>query len=328
MTLKRFGILVAILSAGGIAQAQQAKPTEDKAPQPAVAKAPVSLANQLRNTVGFLRVVYGNPAKQIVGTCFFVYYPDDRLGKDRGFSYLVTNRHMAMPEIETGTPKSVDEAIVRLNLKFAHNGKESVEVPIDPRVRWHFPKDPSVDLAVVDLAPSQDIFDFQMIPMSLIGTKEVIQSSGVSPGDGVVFAGYFYQWAGAKRIQPIVRQGVLAMMPDEEVNTTLQKPGHIYFADAHAFHGNSGSPMFTSTRGIRGNSFSGGSYFLLGIVSGYFAEGVSFSLPAATVLTGEVHDNSGITTVVPGYELTDLLESPELKAERDRNFVNMNREKN
>jgi hypothetical protein len=112
MTLKRFGILVVILLASTtIVRAQQTKP-EDKAPQPAVAKAPVSLANQLRNTVGFLRVVYGNPAKQIVGTCFFVYYPDDRLGKDMGFAYLVTNRHMAMPEIETGTPKSVDEAIV------------------------------------------------------------------------------------------------------------------------------------------------------------------------------------------------------------------------
>jgi Trypsin-like peptidase domain len=316
MTLKRFGISVAILLASTIVQAQQTKP-EDKTPQPAVAKAPVSLTNQLRNTVGFLGVIYANHRKQIVGTCFFVYYPDDRLGKDRGFAYLVTNRHMAMPEIETGTPQPVDEAIVRLNLKSTQNGKESVEVPIDPIVRWHFPEDPSVDLAVVDLAPSQDIFDFQMIPISLIATKEVIQSSGVSPGDGVVFAGYFYQWAGTKRIQPIIRQGVLAMMPDEEVDTTLRKPGHIYFADAHAFHGNSGSPMFVNTGGIRGNMIGVGSYFLLGIVSGYFAEGVNFSLPAATVLTGEVHDNSGITTVVPAYQLRDLLESSELKAERD-----------
>lgn len=316
MTLKRFGFLVAMLSAGTLVRAQQAKP-DDKAPQSAVAKAPVSFGSQIRNTVGFLRVFYSNHTKQIVGTCFFVYYPDDRLGKDRGFVYLVTNRHMAMPGIETGTPELAEETAVRLNLKSAHNGKESVEVSTGPTVRWHFPEDPSVDLAVLDLAPSQDIFDFQMIPVSVLATREVIQSNGISPGDGVVFAGYFYQWAGARRIQPIVRQGVLAMMPDEDVRTTLGRPGHIYFADAHAFHGNSGSPMFVNTGGIRGNTIGFGSYFLLGIVSGYFAEGVDFSLPAATVLTGEVHDNSGITTVVPAYQLTDLLETPELKMERD-----------
>jgi hypothetical protein len=231
-------MLLAMLSAGSIAWAQQPKP-EDKAPQPSVAKAPISLANQLRNTVAFLRVIYGNPAKQIVGTFFFVYYPDDRLGKGNGFAYLVTNRHMAIPEIEDGNPQQLNQVLVRLNLKTSQNGRESAEVPLDPKQRWHFPKDASVDLAVIDLAPSQDIFDFQMIPASLIGTKEVIQSSELSPGDGVVFAGYFYQWPGAKRIQPIVRQGVLAMMPDEEVETTLRKPGHIYFADARAFHGNS-----------------------------------------------------------------------------------------
>jgi hypothetical protein len=50
-------------------------------------------------------------------------------------------------------------------------------------------------------------------------------------------------------------------------------------------------------------------------------------MPAATVLTHEVHDNSGITTVVPASELSDLLESPQLRAERDRAAVNLNRAK-
>jgi hypothetical protein len=154
--------------------------------------------------------------------------------------------------------------------------------------------------AVVPLAPSQETYDLLSIPFSLVATPELIEKNGISAGDGVVFAGYFYQWPGAKRIQPIVRQGVLAMMPEEDLNTTLRRPGRIYFADAHAFHGNSGSPIFVSYGGIRGSSFSPTSYLLLGIVSGYYPEGESFSVPAATVLTGEVRDNSGIATVVPG----------------------------
>jgi hypothetical protein len=58
------------------------------------------------------------------------------------------------------------------------------------------------------------------------------------------------------------------------------------------------------------------SYLLLGIISGYLPEGEIFSVPAA-VLTGEVHDNSGIATVVPAYELKALLDSAPLQAARD-----------
>ena len=77
----------------------------------------------------------------------------------------------------------------------------------------------------------------------MLATKDRIESASIDVGDNVIFAGYFYQFGGEKKIQPIVREGVLAMMPDEEIKTTLQKPGHLYLADVHAFHGNSGSPL-------------------------------------------------------------------------------------
>jgi len=59
-----------------------------------------------------------------------------------------------------------------------------------------------------------------------------------------VFDGHCYQFPGAERVQPIVRQGVLAMMPDEAIPTPLQnKPGHVYLVDFHAFDGNGGFPI-------------------------------------------------------------------------------------
>jgi len=45
---------------------------------------------------------------------------------------------------------------------------------------------------------------------------------------------------------------------------------------------------------------------------------VGFSVPAATVLTGEVRDNSGIATIVPADELSKLLSSAELRADQDQ----------
>ena len=41
------------------------------------------------------------------------------------------------------------------------------------------------------------------------------------------------------------------------------------------------------------------------------------AVPTATVLTGDVHDNSGITIVVPAEELSKLLKSPAVQAAQD-----------
>jgi len=56
---------------------------------------------------------------------------------------------------------------------------------------------------------------------------------------------------------------------------------------------------------------------LIGIIGGYYPETVNFSIPAATVLTGQVHDNSGIAVVVPVSQLLDLLKSPAVQSNRD-----------
>lgn len=287
---------------------------------PTVVNRQTNFADEIRKTVGFLQVRYkdGNETKIITGTCFFVSYPEPRLGPDLWFTYLVTNKHMAIPGVEKGAAYPVQVASLYLNTNpLAGQESAMVPLPVGNPVAWEFLDDDSVDLAVLPIGPSHDIFDYRAIPISLIATKKSIEEQGISAGNAVVFAGYFYQWPGNHKIQPIVRQGVLAMMPDEKINTTLQKPGRLYLADAHAFHGNSGSPLFVRVGGIRGNAILGEGYLLLGIVSGYYPEGESFSVPAATVLTGEVHDNSGIATVVPAEELNALLDSPRLKAQRD-----------
>ncbi|MGB8542961.1 MAG: trypsin-like peptidase domain-containing protein [Candidatus Acidiferrales bacterium] len=308
--------------------AQEASPVQQPSPaqQPvATAAAPQkqkTFAEQLPNTVGFLKVTYndGPNLMAILGTCFFVYLEDKRLGDNMGFVYLVTNRHMAEPGIEKGLKYPVAQVILRMNLRSPQNGIESSEgaIPMGSTVRWFFPADESTDLAVMQINPDVIKYDYQTIPASLFATEKDVASSAVEPGDPVVFAGYFYQFPGQTRIEPIVRQGVLAMMPSEKINTTLQKPGQLYLADAHAFHGNSGSPLFVNLGGSRHGVLSlAERYLLIGVVSGYYPEGESFSVPAATVLTGEVHDNSGIATVVPAEELLQLLNSNELQADRD-----------
>jgi len=182
-------------------------------------KSTESFGNALRRTVGFLQVDYaeGIQHRSIRGTCFFVYYPDERLGPDKGFGYLVTNRHMAAPGAELNEHFSVERVFVILNSKLTGDEASAgvAGLALGNAPKWIFPEDDSVDLAILPLAPSHDRFDYLTVPVSAFATQDFVKQRSVAPGDTVAFAGYFYQWPGDKRIQPIVRQGVLAMMPDE-----------------------------------------------------------------------------------------------------------------
>lgn len=226
---------------------------------------------------------------------------------------------MAVPGIEHGAHYQVLQVTVRLNLRTPQAGAESFEVivPVGGSQQWFLPDDDALDLAVLPFVPDYGRFDVIPFDTSMFATKDKILANQIDAGNNVMFAGYFYQWPGDKKIQPIVRQGVVAMMPDEDIKTTLQKPGHLFLADVHAFHGNSGSPLLVGIGGIRGNSFTAAGYLLLGIISGYYPEDQNITIPTAQVLTTEVHDNSGIATIVPAYELQTLLDSAPVQAARD-----------
>jgi Trypsin-like peptidase domain len=289
---------------------------------PIAAAATQTPAEQMRNTVAFLQTMYrdGQDIKGVIGTCFFIQVLDKRLGENSGFSYLVTNRHVAQPGIDLGTPHEASDVIITLNLVATQNGVESTQgrIPFSNEVHWYFPQDDAVDLAILPFAPDPNQYSYKSIPSSMIVTSDKITSDDVVVGDRVIFSGYFSNFPGRIRIEPIIREGVIAMMPDENIDTTLHKPGRLYLADLYAFHGNSGSPVFVNTSGTHhGGILLGESYLLLGLISGYYPESAGYSVPAATALTGEVRDNSGIATIVPADELKKLLDSAGIRAQQD-----------
>jgi len=335
MRISRLLAALAVAITTTVASTAQQPPTPQ---QPQTGQTPAattptvqpSLADAARKTVAFVTVLYSTSSGffEARGTGFFVSIADKRFGSNQGFGYLVTNRHVAQPGIDLGTPHDATQVRVRVNLKTPQgdNGSLDLPVPLGGTLHWYFPKDNSVDLAVMPVTPSVDMFDYMVVPSSLFATEEQIKSSSIDVGDQVFFTGFFSSFPGQKRIEPIVRQGILAMMPDEPIQTTLHKPGRLYLADAHAFHGNSGSPVFVSVGGMhRGAFIAGESYLLIGIISGYFPESAGYTVPAATVLTGEVHDNSGIAALVPADELMKLLSCPELQALRDQEAAKLPR---
>ena len=221
---------------------------------------------RFKKTVSFLQVWYekNGVIEVIRGTCFFLSVEDERLPKGRSFGYLVTNRHMVEPRDERDHVLRVVKMSLRLNLKNAANGSQSEEKELPRDLKWYFHPDDSVDLAAMPFIPDDAIYDFFSIPLSDAATKDVIEERRISEGDKVVYTGYFSQYSGESKIQPVVREGIIAMMPDERLPTTLNKPGHVYLADVHVFGGNSGSPVLVSLSGFRGGAvYFGGEYRLL-----------------------------------------------------------------
>jgi hypothetical protein len=284
--------------------------------------------SELKRYVVFIVVTYrdGQNISKSEGTGFFVAVPDKRLGEDGGFSYFVTNRHMADPSILVGHPVEILNFSIVANqiLPSGDSGQQRIEVQIQ-NPRWVFPQDSSIDLAVVPLGLDHKKFDFLTFPETMFVTKDIVQSLRISEGDSVIFTGFFAQFPGRRKIEPIVRQGILAMMPEEEIPTTLKIPGHLYLADLHSFHGNSGSPVFINlserpgpggSRILTGDSLQS-PYALLGVVSGYMYENADMQLQVASTFYGNVGANSGITTIVPADELKKILDGSDLSRQRN-----------
>jgi hypothetical protein len=83
-----------------------------------------------------------------------------------------------------------------------------------------------------------------------------------------------------------------------------------------SFGGNSGSPVFLRIGGIREgptNSLEGYSYYLLGVMKGFFPEAMPFELDLAQI-PGQTAQNSGIAAVVPADKILHILGSPRAQA--------------
>ena len=297
------------------AQAPQPQPAVQPRFEDTLSKTVVRITGQAEGIDGILG-----------GTGFLVEVPETRLPGDKVIVYLVTNRHVAKAMGPDATGRDIPhrvtrmEAVVNLKVPVAGNRAKLVPLPPESPFQWHFPADNSIDLAVIAF-PSIAEYDAVPISMPLFLTQDVWKTFRIGPGDKVLTCGYFMHYAGAHQFQPIIREGSLAMVPDDVMAVPIGGSAKIYLADLHIIPGNSGSPLFLAPAftlgGLVTDSKGGLPYGLIGVVSGYMWEDNQLTLHAASDYGATIHANSGIAMVVPIDQLKDLLFSPELQSERD-----------
>lgn len=307
-------MLATNFATASLGQAPQPTPTPEPRFEDTLSKAVVRITSQATGLNG-----------KLDGTGFLVAVPETRLEGHMVIVYLVTNRHVAKAMTPDASGRNVAHQItkmdVTLNLRMAVDGNRTKTIPLPPEgpFQWHFPTDESIDLAVIPFAMKDD-YDAVQIPVSMFYTSDTWQQNRIGPGDKVITCGYFLHYAGAHQFQPIIREGSLAMVPDDVMDTPTGK-AKIYLADLHIIPGNSGSPLFLAPPFTLGGMVSDGKggipYGLVGLVSGYMWEDSQLTLHAANDYEATIHANSGIAVIVPVDQLKDLLFSSALQHERD-----------
>ena len=327
VTMRQFTILLLWLSVSVVSLGQkQATDTANKQSLPVTTQAtnpnavkPLPFEKQLRKTVAFIHswCVESGQSKEFLGTGFWLSYPVASSNvPGLNFNYLVTNRHVAECWNENRNPRPVQSVNVRINLKDGSSQLLSLGNPA-----WVFPTDSSVDLAIFSIGLDPETVDFLSVP-----STNLVREEELSEGERIILSGFFIQFPGVKHMEPIVREGVLAMLPDEDMTTTAGKPGRVYLGDVHIFGGNSGSPVFVDVGSSHLGMIAGPEYKMLGVVSGMFYEDSNFSLQVTTMVEGVQHGNSGIAMIVPAHSLSELLENPLLVTDREAGIARWKKE--
>lgn len=278
----------------------------------------MTIPPEIKKCVAFLGFNSQNGFK-LAGTVFFVSLPMDGVdGKQ--FIYLITAKHVIDKIREYSSDNKV---CIRIN-----NRTGSIDVVVSNVDQWKFhPTDSSVDAAVLPWAPSQELFDYLCIPaLDMAITDELLQDDklNISIGDEVFLTGLFSTHYGKKRNLPIIRVGNIAMMPEEKVYTDALGEIEAYLIESRSIGGLSGSPVFVYLGHMRpdkdGNINLGGSskiFYWLGLMHGHW------DMPTKKVdVVDEDHAtigqvNMGIAIVVPAQKIMEVINSEELKKQRE-----------
>jgi hypothetical protein len=265
--------------------------------------------DELLDCVYFLCVDVGRPDAHVMkygGTGFFVSIRSEVLPETQ-FVYLVTARHC----VEKA--KNYGPLYLRLNTR--DGGAKFIEIDME----WYYPDNDASDVAVLPFAPNTEMFQYRHIQEGMWLTEERIAEHRIGVGDDLYVIGLFTERYGRQRNSRIVRTGILAGMPDENLqdeNSGLDY--RAYLAEVRSIGGLSGSPVFVFLHPGRvweGTVSLDRKAFLLGIIRGHWD--YRKRMEAIDYAADELDQvNMGIATVTPIQDALDIINGEDLVKQR------------
>ncbi len=271
----------------------------------------VEFAKNIASTVIFLFEEEGNDP---IGTAFIVAYPIP--GESGSYVPLVvTAKHVVGDhEVVKGrfTKKSgISPAFIRYPLGALRRAGDV----------WEHPEE-GVDIVVFRI-PEFEKLDYRPIPIGAIASKETYQGEDINATDRIVFPCMLTNFMGTTRNYPVIRDGSIALIPDEPVPIEIdvgprkiRTDQEVILIDATSIPGASGSPIFLWP-GPRlkhgGFDVGGGTAWLLGVMHGFYrAEPRKVVGGGTSWIPLKFEENTGIAIVFPSWRLLEILELAEV----------------
>lgn len=248
-----------------------------------------------------------------IGTGFFIAYPATGL-PDRKFLYAITAKHVV---------EDYDSCFLRVNVKGGGIDYGKVELA-DWAMSDHD------DIAVCRLTLDWKDHRFYGINVDFLITQEKITAQMIGPGDDLYMIGMFSEFSGGESENvPVVRFGHLAMFPERPIEMDDGTTQEAYLGDLRSQGGFSGAPVFLYGSPDRLKFTDDGPtptgvhiMCLAGLDVGHYP----LHDPIVTLeetdglkgTVGHVEGNTGMSIIVPGDRIRKLLDSGEVKEERER----------
>jgi hypothetical protein len=272
------------------------------------------IGSTLASAVIFLFAASGQTSVPL-GTAFVVGYPVPEK-QNQFIPLIVTAKHVVGDHTKVYgrfTPK---------------DGTAPVTVEYDLNVLrksgdlWEH-KDPGVDIIVFRTHHFEQA-KYNVVPLDLVASREIFASQQIQSTDRVIWPGLLINFMGSARNFPVVRNGSIALIPDEPVpmgytvgSRTVETKQEVILVDGTAVPGASGSPVFLwPGPRLQGGTFSvGGTQpYVLGVLHGFYPALPREILEINVARTARMFaENSGVAIVFPAWRLREILESPELR---------------
>lgn len=274
------------------------------------------IGNLLASAVIFLFAQ--NASGQVpIGTAFIVGYPIPG-DPNRFVPLVVTAKHVVGDHQKVfgrfSTKKGKNPAFVEYDLSALRKDADY----------WEH-TDRGVDIVVFRTRHFEQV-QYNVVPMDLIASRQRFKDLGIQTTDRVVLPGLLVNFMGLARNFPIIRNGTIAMMPDEQIpmrypvgSKVIETRQEAILIDSTAIPGQSGSPVFLwPGPRLQGGTFAvGGTQpLVLGVLHGFYP---SQPRPVVTAeLSKQVFaENSNIAIVFPSWRLREILESTPLTVRID-----------
>lgn len=227
-----------------------------------------------------------------IGTGFFVGVKE---GPDYLASYVVTARHL----VDGGTAKGP----IFLRFNTVAGTFADLEVPKDEWITH-----PTTDVAIANVHLPKGIKASYIEP-NKINRNTDIDLFDVSEGTVINTVAFFSQYYGKDTILPILRAGIISLMPHEKMKIKVGKDYYIetlaYLADTISISGHSGSPVFSPVN-LR----------LVGIMQGHYELDQYSNYDTDNKPQVKGGTTTGISVVIPAQAIHDLLEMPVVAEQR------------